>query len=81
MKAKVVVMPKKDVLDPQGKAVGGALHSLGHSEVEDIRVGKIVVLELSDELSMEAAAERVTAMCDTLLANPVIEEYTFELEN
>jgi phosphoribosylformylglycinamidine synthase PurS subunit len=81
MKAKVVIMPKKDVLDPQGKAVSGALHSLGHSSVEEVRIGKLIVLDLDAGLSREAATEEVTRMCEALLANTVIEEYTIELED
>ena len=80
MKAKVVVMPKKDVLDPQGKAVSGALHALGHNEVADVRIGKLIVLDLGDNVSKESAEAQVREMCEALLANTVIEEYSFELE-
>ncbi len=80
MKARVVVMPKKDVLDPQGKAVSGALHALGHGEVADVRIGKLIVLDLGDDISAEKAESQVRQMCESLLANTVIEEYSFELE-
>ena len=80
MIARVTIMPKKDVLDPQGKAVSGALHSLGHSEVSEVRVGKVILVTLADGLSQNEATEHVTAMCESLLANTVIEDYTFELE-
>jgi len=80
MKAKVVVMPKKDVLDPQGKAVSGALHALGHNGVADVRIGKLIVLDLGDSISREHAESQVREMCEALLANTVIEEYSFELE-
>ena len=80
MIARVTIMPKKDVLDPQGKAVSGALHSLGHSEVSDVRGGKVILVTLNDGLSQNEAKEHVTAMCESLLANTVIEDYTFELE-
>jgi len=80
MKARVVVMPKKDVLDPQGKAVSGALHALGHANVEDVRIGKLIILDLGDDLNSDEATNKVTEMCEALLANTVIEEYSFELE-
>ena len=80
MKARVVVMPKKDVLDPQGKAVSGALHALGHTHVEEVRMGRLIILDLGDGLDLESAKAKVTEMCESLLANTVIEEYTFELE-
>ena len=80
MKARVVVMPKKDVLDPQGKAVSGALHALGHANVEEVRIGKLIILDLGNDLDADAAATKVTEMCEALLANTVIEEYSFELE-
>jgi len=80
MKARVVVMPKKDVLDPQGKAVSGALHALGHANVEDVRIGKLIILDLGDDLNSDEATSKVTEMCEALLANTVIEEYSFELE-
>ncbi|MCQ4086315.1 phosphoribosylformylglycinamidine synthase subunit PurS [Saccharibacillus sp. JS10] len=79
MKAKVYVTIKQSVLDPQGVAVQGALHSLGFEEVESLRVGKYMELELGD-VSQEAAGERVKEMCEKLLANTVVEDYRYELE-
>ncbi len=79
MKAKVYVTIKQSVLDPQGVAVQGALHSLGFNEVESLRVGKYMELELGD-VSKEAAGERVKEMCEKLLANTVVEDYRYELE-
>jgi phosphoribosylformylglycinamidine synthase subunit PurS len=78
MKARVHVTLKSGVLDPQGKAIGHALHSLGFSGVRDVRQGKVIelVLEESDPARARAAVE---AMCGKLLANPVIENYTIEL--
>lgn len=76
--AKVFVSPKKNVLDPQGKAVHHALESLGFKEVNDVRVGKYI--EVKIERKDKAAAEaEVKRMCDSLLVNPVIEEYTFDI--
>jgi len=78
-KARVIVMLKPGVLDPQGRAVLGGLHSMGYGEVEDVRVGKEIVLTLKD-LSREEGERKVKEMCEKLLANPVIEEYRYTLE-
>jgi phosphoribosylformylglycinamidine synthase len=77
-KAAIKVMLKKSVLDPQGQAVQKALHALGYQNVPDVRIGKYleVKVALSDR---ESAAEQVREMCERLLANMVIEDYTFEL--
>ena len=78
MKATVHVFLKPGVLDVQGKAVENALHGLGWSAVKDVRVGR--VLEFDTGGSDRAAAEaEVKAMCDKLLANPVIESYRIEV--
>jgi phosphoribosylformylglycinamidine synthase len=77
MKARVVVRLKRSVLDPQGQAVGRALGSLGFTEVKDVRLGKIIELEL-DETDAARARTRLQAMCEKLLANTVIEEYRIE---
>lgn len=79
MRAKVFVTLKKGVLDPQGKAVMGALGSMGFDEVQDVRVGKFMEVEL-DGASPEAAEKRLREMCEKLLANTVIENYRIELE-
>ena len=67
------------MLDPQGKAVERSLHTLGYEEVRDVRMGKYLEIEL-EASSREAAETRVREMCDKLLANPVIEDYRFEIE-
>jgi phosphoribosylformylglycinamidine synthase subunit PurS len=77
MKARVVVTLKKSVLDPQGLAVGRALGSLGFNEVKDVRLGKIIELDL-DARDAAEAKKRVQDMCEKLLANTVIEEYRVE---
>jgi phosphoribosylformylglycinamidine synthase len=77
MKARVVVRLKHSVLDPQGQAVSRALGSLGFTEVKDVRLGKVIELEL-DETDPKKARERLQAMCEKLLANTVIEEYVIE---
>jgi phosphoribosylformylglycinamidine synthase subunit PurS len=78
MRVKIYVSLKHGVLDPQGKAIESSLHTLGYSEVRDVRTGKCLELEL-DATSGSAAEARVREMCDRLLANPVIEDYRFEI--
>ncbi|WP_300362014.1 phosphoribosylformylglycinamidine synthase subunit PurS [Hydrogenimonas sp.] len=78
MKAIVNVYLKEGVLDPQGKAVHHALGSLGFDNVSDVRVGKQIVLQL-DASSMREAEKEVEKMCETLLANTVIEDYSIEI--
>ncbi|WP_199617550.1 phosphoribosylformylglycinamidine synthase subunit PurS [Paenibacillus alkalitolerans] len=79
MKATVYVTVKENVLDPQGKAVQGALHSMGFEEVGEVRIGKYMELNL-DTNDRAAAEERIRTMCEKLLANTVIEDYRFELK-
>jgi phosphoribosylformylglycinamidine synthase len=78
MKARVVVTLKSGVLDPQGKAIEGALASLGFSGVEAARQGRVIDLELA-ERDPQAARARVAEMCEKLLANTVIESYAIEI--
>jgi phosphoribosylformylglycinamidine synthase PurS subunit len=78
MKAHIWVMPKRTVLDPQGQAIQHALSSLGFSDVRDVRQGKFFVLELNG-LTREDAAKQVELMSREILANPVIEEFRFEI--
>jgi phosphoribosylformylglycinamidine synthase len=79
MKARVTVTLKNGVLDPQGKAIANALGALGIEGVQDVRQGKFIEVELDekDPANARAALER---MCKELLANPVIENYRYELE-
>ncbi len=79
MKAIVTVGLKPGVLDPQGKAVQETLHRLGFTEVAEARIDKRIELQLSGD-DREAAEARVRQMCETLLANTVIESYRFEIE-
>ncbi|MCC6920880.1 MAG: phosphoribosylformylglycinamidine synthase subunit PurS [Alphaproteobacteria bacterium] len=78
MKARVHITLKKGVLDPQGKAIAGALHGLGFDEISGARQGKFIELDLKDT-DAAAAKARVEAMCQKLLANTVIENYTVEI--
>ena len=78
MKARVTVMLKSGVLDPQGEAVRHALGSLGFQGVTGVRQGKVIELDLA-ETDAATAEAAVKAMCDKLLANTVIESYLVEL--
>jgi len=78
-KVVVDVMPKPEILDPQGKAVHGALPRLGFSGVTDVRQGKRFELALSGEVTAEVL-EQVREMAETLLSNPVIENFTVRVE-
>ncbi len=79
MKVKIYVTLKKTVLDPQGKAVQHALHVLGFKSVKETRVGRFIELEIKGK-NIKSVKKQVHQMCDKLLANPVIEEYSFEIE-
>lgn len=78
MKAEVIVRLKEGVLDPQGKAIHHALESLGYQGVESVKVGKIITLEIAGKDEAEIQKE-VESMCDTLLANTVIEDYSIKI--
>lgn len=70
----VHIVPRKGLLDPQGKAVTDALHALGFADVSDTRIGRHIVLDVTAD-SAAAAELSVKVMCDKLLANPVTEDY------
>jgi phosphoribosylformylglycinamidine synthase subunit PurS len=72
----VFVSPKAGVLDPQGQAALHALQSLGYGEVEDVRIGKYIILTL--KAGQPGEEGRVEEMCEKLLANPIIEDYRIE---
>jgi phosphoribosylformylglycinamidine synthase subunit PurS len=77
-KVKVYVSLRESVLDPQGKAVTNSLHSLNYKEIADVRIGKY--MELTIEKSERDIDEVVNEVCSKLLANPVIEDYRYEVE-
>ena len=79
MKAKIVVMPKKAVLDPQGKTVQNALAHMGYTGIGAVHVGKYLEIELASA-DKEAARKQIDEACHKILSNPVIEDYRFELE-
>ena len=80
MKATVIVRVKTEVLDPQGDAVRRALGKLGFEGVKNVRVGKIIEIEMADdEVAGPELAQRLSQMADDMLANPVIEDYEIVL--
>ena len=78
MTATVNVFLKEGVLDPQGKAAHHALDSLGFKGVNDVRIGKQIIIDL-DTSNNDEAMSKAKDMCETLLANTVIEDYTIEI--
>jgi phosphoribosylformylglycinamidine synthase PurS subunit len=78
MKAKVIITLKNGVLDPQGKAIEGALSGLGFAGVDNVRQGKFIELDVDGKSEAEAK-KAVEAMCEKLLANTVIENYRVEI--
>jgi phosphoribosylformylglycinamidine synthase PurS subunit len=78
MKARIIVTLKNGVLDPQGKAIEGALHSLGVEGVASVRQGKVFDVEI-DGADKEAVKARLATACEKLLANTVIENYSIDI--
>ena len=78
MKARIRIMPKTGVLDPQGKAIEGALGHMGFTGVNEVRQGKIIEMTV-EETDPEKAKAAIEAMCRDLLANPVMENFAVEL--
>jgi phosphoribosylformylglycinamidine synthase PurS subunit len=78
MKAKIIVTPKKAVLDPQGKTVQNALEHMGYGGVQAVHVGKYLEIELSGT-DREAARQGIDAACRKFLTNPVIEDFHLEI--
>jgi phosphoribosylformylglycinamidine synthase len=77
-RAEIDVMPLKALLDPQGKAVTGSMKNLGLPEIENVRIGKHITLEIEAD-SKDAAKSKVDEACKKLLANQIMESYEFEL--
>jgi phosphoribosylformylglycinamidine synthase subunit PurS len=73
VRAKILIRPKRGILDPQGKAIESALPALGFEGVSEVRVGRLVELEAADPA-------RLGELCEKLLANPLIEDYEIEVE-
>ena len=79
-RVKVETRLKESILDPQGQAVESGLDSLGYRNVSDVHVGKYLELTVDDIDKREKVEEQVDQMCQRLLANPIIEDYTFQIE-
>lgn len=77
--AEIDVMPKKEILDPQGKAVTGSMKNLKLSEIHNVRIGKHISLEVETD-SIETANEKVDLACKNLLANLIMESYSFTVK-
>jgi phosphoribosylformylglycinamidine synthase subunit PurS len=77
-RAEIDVMPQKALLDPQGKAVTGSMKNLGLSEIQNVRIGKHITLEIEAQ-DKAAASTKVEAACNQLLANPIMESFQYTL--
>jgi phosphoribosylformylglycinamidine synthase len=79
MKAKIIITPKKAVLDPQGKTVQNALEHMGYAGVAGVHVGKYIEIDLAPGTDREAAYEALNGAAHRFLSNPVIEDYKLEI--
>ena len=77
-KAKIDIMPLKSLLDPQGKAVTASMKNIDLSEIENVRIGKHITLDIEAE-SLESAENMVDTACQKMLCNQIMESYTFKL--
>lgn len=77
--AEINVMPLKEILDPQGKAVTGSMKNIGLAEVQNVRIGKHITLEIEAE-NAQVASEKVELACKKLLANLIMESYDFSIK-
>jgi phosphoribosylformylglycinamidine synthase len=80
MKAKIIITPKKAVLDPQGKTVQTALAQMGYTGVADVHIGKYIEIELAPGTDKAVAQKTLNEAAHRLLSNPVIEDYKLEIE-
>ena len=80
MKARVFVSLKKSVLDPQGKTIHRSLQNLGYENVKDVRQGKVFEIDLNNALSPDDVRREIEQMAQSVLANPIIEQYSYEIE-
>lgn len=80
MKAKIIITPKKAVLDPQGKTVQNALEHLGYKGILAVHVGKYIEIDLAPDSDLETARRAIDEACHRFLSNPIIEDYKLEME-
>ena len=78
VKARITIYPRPEILDPQGKAIAGALERLGFDKIADVRAGKSFEIVLNKRRSKKLEADLVR-MCEELLANPLVEDYSIEM--
>jgi len=81
MKAKIIITPKKAVLDPQGKTVQNALAHLGYTGIADVHVGKYIEIDLAPGTDRESARQAIDEASHKFLSNPIIEDYQLEIES
>jgi len=81
MKAKIYVTLKPSVLDPQGKAIHHAVETIGYHGIQDVRQGKYFVVTVDDSVSTEEARAQIERMARDILANPIIEDFSVELDS
>ena len=80
MKAKIIVTPKKAVLDPQGKTVQNALNHMGYTGIHAVHVGKYIEIDLASDADPAAARRALDEACLKFLSNPIIEDYRLEIQ-
>jgi phosphoribosylformylglycinamidine synthase len=80
MKAKIIITPKKAVLDPQGKTVQSALEHMGYRDVTGVHIGKYIEIDLAPGTDRNAAQQAINDAAHKLLSNPIIEDYRLEIE-
>jgi len=80
MKAKIIVTPKKAVVDPQGKTVKNALEQMGYESIDGVHVGKYIEIDLAPDADREAARRALNDAAHKFLSNPIIEDYKLEIE-
>ena len=80
MKAKIIITPKKAVLDPQGKTVQTALEHMGYTGVTGVHIGKYIEIDLAPGTDKATAQKAIDDACHKLLSNPIIEDYKLEIE-
>jgi phosphoribosylformylglycinamidine synthase len=79
LKAEIYITLKETVVDPQGKTVKHALEAIGYKNLEEVRIGKLVVVKLNYQ-DKKRATEQIEGMCKKLLANPIIENYSYQIK-
>ncbi|MEZ4704190.1 MAG: phosphoribosylformylglycinamidine synthase subunit PurS [Bdellovibrionota bacterium] len=79
MKVKLLIRIKKEILDPQGKALEASISHLGHKDIQDVRIGKMIEFEIQEQ-EKEKAKQVIDQLCQQILTNPLLEDYEYEFE-